>query len=167
MQAEGSSIEYEFVLAPDLVDINDREIALGDTRHGDIEPDIVLLAPIRRAVRHDQQFRSGLGETFDDFGSPDVLANRNAKTNSTEIDRAWQGSDCKDSLLVEDAVVRQIDFETDGMNCAGVEQAIGIVKLSPLDPWRPDQDRGPTIGCFARKLFDLGWACRLKSRFEH
>ncbi len=47
MQAEGGTVEHHFVLATDLIQIDQRQAMLGDARHGDVEPDIVFVAPVR------------------------------------------------------------------------------------------------------------------------
>ena len=62
MQAERRAVEHELVLAADLVDVDQRQVALGDARDRDVEADVVLVAPVGRAVRHDQQFGAGLGQ---------------------------------------------------------------------------------------------------------
>src|SRR5260370_8851775 len=55
------------------------------SRH--VEPHVVLLAPIGRPVRHDEQLRAGLRQALDHLGAPDVLADRNPEADAAEIDR--------------------------------------------------------------------------------
>ena len=112
MQRERRAVEHQFVLAADLVEIDQRQGMLGDARDREIEPRLVLVAPIGRAVRHDQDFGAGLGEALDHLLAPDVLADRDAEPNAAEIDRAGQRPGRKHPLLVEHAVIRQIDLET-------------------------------------------------------
>lgn len=66
IQRERRAVEDQLVLAANLVQIDQRQPALGDPRHHDGQPEIGLVAGIGRAVRHHQDFGAGLGETFDD-----------------------------------------------------------------------------------------------------
>ena len=65
MQPERSAIEDQFVLASDLVGIDERQIAFGGPRDRDIEPNLLLVVRVRRTVGHDQKLGSGLGQTLD------------------------------------------------------------------------------------------------------
>jgi hypothetical protein len=47
MQPERSAVEDQLILPADLVDIDDREIALGDACDRDVEARRLLVAPIR------------------------------------------------------------------------------------------------------------------------
>jgi hypothetical protein len=66
VERERRAVEHQFVLPADLVEINQRQAALGDAGDRDRQPEIVFVARIGRAVRHHQNFRAGLGETFHD-----------------------------------------------------------------------------------------------------
>ena len=66
VEREGCAVEHQFVLAADLVEIDQRQAALGDARDRDRQAQVVLVARIGRAVRHDEDFRAGLGEALDD-----------------------------------------------------------------------------------------------------
>ena len=91
VERERRAVEHQFVLAADLVEIDQRQPALGDAGDRDRQPQIVLVARIGRAVRHDQDFRAGLGEAFDDvfvffgFLQPDVLADGNADPDALTV----------------------------------------------------------------------------------
>ena len=117
IEGERGAVEYEFVLAADFVEVNQRQPAFGHARHRDRQPQIVLVARVRRAVRHDQDFRAGFRETFDDVFvfrrllKPDVLANGNANPDAADGHRSGGGAARKQALFIEDAVVRQIGLE--------------------------------------------------------
>ena len=146
MQPERGAVEHQLVLPADLVDVDQRQAALGDARDRDVEPHVVLVAPVGRAVRHDQDLGAGLGQALDHVlgrPTPDVLADRDADPHAAEIDRAGHRPRREHALLVEHAVVRQIDLEAHGRDRAAVEQAIGVVELAVLDPRRADQHAGP------------------------
>ena len=66
VERERRTIEHQFVLSADLVEIDQRQAALGNTGNCDRQPQIVLVARIGRAVRHHQNFSAGLGEALDD-----------------------------------------------------------------------------------------------------
>ena len=65
MQAERRAVEYQLILAADLIDIDERQIALGDPLDRDVEAHVVLVAPIGRAVRHDHELGAGLSQALD------------------------------------------------------------------------------------------------------
>ena len=44
MQPERGAVEHQFVLAADLVDIDERQLAFGDAGDRDVEPNLVLVA---------------------------------------------------------------------------------------------------------------------------
>src|SRR5208283_3965953 len=97
----------------DLVQINQRQFAFAHARNRNLQAFVVLAAPIRRTVRHDEKLGTGLGETFDDLRAPDVFADRHADAHATKDDRPRRPPRGEDALFVEDAVIRQIDFEAD------------------------------------------------------
>ena len=149
VQAERDAIEYELVLAADLVDIDRRKPLLGHARDRDVEPHVAFLSPVGRAVRHHEHFGAGLGKTFDDFRAPDVLADRNAEPHAAKVHRARHRPRREHALLVEHAVVRQIDLVAQRRDCAAVEKRKGVVELAVLDPRRADQ-QGRTVCAVSR-----------------
>src|SRR6516164_10634320 len=95
IKREGRAVEHQFVLAADLIDIDQRQSRLGNSLDADVEPDLGLVAPIRRAIRHDENLGTGLGKTFDDILvvapiGPCVLADRYAEPHAAIADRARQ-----------------------------------------------------------------------------
>ena len=167
MEAEGGAIEHELILPAHLIDVNDGQVALGDARNHDVEPHLVLLAPIRRPVRHHHQLRPGLREAFHDLGGPDILADGNAQADAAKVDRARQRPRDEDAFLIKDAVVGQIDLEAERGDFTVGEQAVAVVELAGLDPWGADQHGRTAISRFTRKLLDVRPTARLQCRLEH
>src|SRR5262249_22433486 len=172
VQAERRAVEYELVLAADLVDMDQRHAALGHAGDGKVEAHVVLVARIGRAVGHDHQLGAGLGKAFNHvlvvapFG-PDIFADRNADAHAAEIDRTGRRPRREDASFVEHAIIRQVHLPTHGSDGAAVEQAIRVVELALLEPRRADQQGRTAARSFARKLFDLRSAGRLERRLEH
>ena len=54
MQAERGAVEHQLVLAANLVDVDERQIAFGDARHRDVEPHVVLFASVGRQPLSDR-----------------------------------------------------------------------------------------------------------------
>ena len=75
-------VEHQFILAADLIDVDQRQSRFDHAAHRDIEPMLGLAAPVGRTVRHQQDFAASLGETLDDLRTPDVLADRNADAHA-------------------------------------------------------------------------------------
>src|SRR5207302_8581762 len=111
-----------------LAHLDDRRRAFRSPRDSDAQPHRVRVSPIGRAARYQQQSSPGLAQTLDHVGTPDVFADRDAEANAAENDRAWQRTRGEHAFLVEDAVVRQIDFEIPGGNDAVGEKAIRVVE---------------------------------------
>src|SRR5262249_31160921 len=65
------------------------------------------------------------------------------------------------------AIIRQVHLATHGGDDAAVEQAICVVELALLGPWRADQQCRTAAGGFTRKLLDLCSAGRLERGLEH
>ena len=173
VQHEGRAVEHQFVLAADLIEIDQRKRAFGDARHRDRKPDIALVARVRRAVRHNQDLGAGLSETLDDVFvvlgllKPDILADGNADADAADRERAGGGPAREQTLFVEHAVVRQVSLEADRRHAAGIEQRTGIVELVIFDPGAADQHGRPAVGGLPRQRLDRCAACRLECRFEH
>ena len=63
-------------------------------------------------------------------------------------------------LLVEHAVIRQIDLEPHRLDPAAIQQRHGVMELAVLDPGQADQDRRAAVRRLARQLL-AGRAARL------
>ena len=173
VQRERSAVEHQFILAAELVEVDQRQAALGDARHRDVDAHVVLVARVRRAVRHDEDFRAGLAQALDHvlvgggLVDPDVLADRHADAHALERHGAGRLSGHEHPLLVEHAVVRQVDLVADRSDPPAIEQGAGVVELAVLDPWGADQHRGSAVGRLARQRFDGRAAGRLERGFQH
>ena len=173
VERERRAIEHQFILPADLVEIDQRQAAFGDTGDGDRQPQIVLVARVGRTVRHHQDFRAGLGEAFDDVFvflrllEPDVFADGNADPDAADGHRTRGGTAREQPLLVEHAVIRQVRLEAKGGDAALIEQRAGVIELAVLDPGRADQHRGAAALGFARQFFDGGAAGGLEGGLQH
>ena len=173
VQRKRGAVEHQFVLSADLVEIDQRQPAFGDPGHRDRQPHIVLVARIRRAVRHHQNFRAGLGETFDDvfvvlgFLQPDVLADRHPDPDAADGDGTGGRTAREQPLFVEHAVIRQVGLVADRRDAPAVEQRAGVIELAVLDPGAADQHGRAAVGGLPRQLLDGRAAGRLKGRFQH
>ena len=148
---EGGAVEDELVLAADLVEIDERQPALGHAGGGDVDALVGLAAPVGRAVRDEEDLAAGLGDALDDLVAPDVLADRDADAHAADHHRPGQRARREHALLVEDAVVRQIDLEAQRRDLAAVEQRIGVVEPAVLGPGQPDEHRRPAVAGLARQ----------------
>ena len=172
VERKRGAVEHQFVLAADLIDVNERQSRLGDARDADVEPHVDLIAPVRRTVGHDKDFGAGLGQALDDIlviapVGPGVLADRQAEPHAAKADRPGHRAGGKDALLVEHAVIRQVDLETDGVDAAAGEQRIGIIELAVLHPGRAHEHGGSAVGGVARQGLDRSPAGGLERRLEH
>ena len=173
VQRERRAVEHQLILPADLVEIDQRQTAFGNTSHRDRQPQIVLVARIGRAVRHDENLRAGLGEALDDIFvflrlfEPDVLADGNADADALDRHRPRGGTAREQPLFVEHAVVRQVGLVAQRGDAALIEQRAGIVELAVLDPGRTDQHRRTAARGLARQFLDRGAAGGLKRRLQH
>ena len=163
---ERRAVEDQLVLAADLVEIGERQPGLRDAGDGDVHAHVALLPVERRTVRHDQEFSAALGETLGDLVGPDVLADRHADLDAAKQDRSRQRAGVEHALLVEDAVVRQIDLEAHRRDPSAVEQRHRVVDLAGVGPHAADEHggAGPEIG---RELLDRGAAGGGERRLAH
>ena len=123
--------------------------------------------PVGGAVQHQQNFAAGLGDAFDRLRTPDVLAHRQAQPHAAEIHRAWHRPGREHALLVEHAVVRQVDLVAQRDDGAAVEQDRCVVELAVVGPGRADHQRRALHRRLARELFDRRAAGSLECRLEH
>ena len=167
VERERSAVEYEFVLAADHVEIDERQAALDDARNGDVLANGELVALVRRGVADQQDFAAGFEDAFDRVGAPDVLADRHADAHAAKHDRPRRRPGRKHPLLVEDAVIRQIDLEPHRLDPPAVEERHGVIELAVLDPGQADQRRRPAVGGVARELLAGRAAGLLERGLQH
>ena len=110
-----------------------------------------------------------LGQAFDDVWVPDVLANRHADAYTTDFDRVRQRPRIKDPLLIEHAVVRQLDLEAHGADLAPLKQDDRVVDLAVFGPDRAHQNSRPRSTSSAASASTLrpeaaSWNAGLRTR---
>ena len=111
VQHEGAAVEDEFVLAAHLIEIGQGQAGFYDSRDRDVQPVIALGGIEGRSVRHQQKLRARLAQALDRIGAPDVLADRHADAHAAYVERPRHGTGREQALLVEHAVIGQIDLE--------------------------------------------------------
>ena len=134
VQAEGAAVEDELVLPAHLVGVDHRQPGLDDARHRDLHALVPFVAPIGRAVRHDQKLGARLRQALRHVGHPDVLADRQADAHAAEIHRPGQRPRLEHADLVEDAVIRQLDLVADGGDAARLQEQHAVVQPGLVDP---------------------------------
>ena len=167
VEGERSAVEDELVLAANHVEVDERQRALHHPRNGDVLAGQELAALVRRGVGDEQDFAAGFKDAFDRVGAPDVLADRHADPHAAKHDRSRRWSGREHPLLVEDAVIGQIDLEPDRFDPPAVEERHRVVELAVLDPGQADQRRRAAVGGVARQLIARRAAGLLKRGFEH
>ena len=148
IEHEGGAVEDELVLAADLVEIEKWQAGLGDARLGLVQAHVGLGPVEGRAVGRDEDFRAVLGKALGHVGAPDVLADRHAEPDAAKGDRLRHRPLRKDALLIEDAVVGQIDLEAHRGDLARVKQRHRVIDLAALGPDRAREHGGarPQLG---------------------
>ena len=167
IETEGRTIKDQFILPADLVQIDERQAAFGHTRHSDIEAGIALVTLVGRAIRHQEDFRAGLSETFDDFRSPDILADRQTDAEAAQHHRPRQRALIEDTLFIENAIIRQIDLEAHADVLPAIERGESVKEFALLAPWQADQHRRATICRLTRELVQRLAAGFFQRRFRH
>ena len=167
IEDEGRAVENSLALSTDLVEIDQRQAALGDAADGDVESLLGVAPPVRGAVRGKQQLGPGLGEALDYVARPDVVTDRNAQPHAADDDRTRQQAGLEHAPFVEYAAVRQINLETHRRDRAFIEQRIGVMEKAPLHPRQPDENGRPAICGLTRERFARLAAGVLERRLEH
>ena len=112
VERERRAVEDQFVLAADLVEVDQRQAALGDAGAAMSTAARRSCRAIGRAVRHQQDFRAGLGEHSDVFIDSPQMSSQIGTPMRTPLTRPGPASGPREhALLVEHAVVRQVDLE--------------------------------------------------------
>ena len=167
VERETRAVEHELVLAANHVEIDERQTALDHARYGDILANGELVALIRRGVGDEKNLAARLEYAFDRIRPPDILADRDADAHAAKHDRTGRRPRREHPLLVEDAIVGQIDLEPDRLDPPAVEERHGVMELAVLDPGQADQRRRPAVGGQARELVAGCPARLLERRLQH
>ena len=131
--------------------------------------DIDLAAIVGRAVRHQQDLGAAFGQRLADAElAPDVLADRNAEPHAAEIDRPRHvRTGLEDALLVELAIVRQIDLVALGDDLAAIGDDDGIVGAALALQRRADDDARAAVGGIGGKVLRPPARRRQEGRLQH
>ena len=167
IEAEGCPVEHQLVLSADLIEIDQRQAGFGHTQRGDIQPLVVLVAPVGRTVGHQQDFRARLGQAFHHIAAPDVLAHRQAEAQAAQGQRAGHGADIEDAFFIKNAVIWQIYLETHAGDAPGIQRHIGVEQLVPLGPRQANEHRWAAVRRFARQIFHRSAARIDEGGFQH
>ena len=102
-----------------------------------------------------------------DLVLPDVLADRHADAHAAEADRTRHRADVEHALLVEHAVVGQVDLEAHALHAAGIEQRRRVIELAVLGPDGADQHAGAAVGGVLGDGLDGRAGGRREGRLAH
>ncbi len=108
---------------------------------------IHLGAVIRRTVRYEQNLCATLSQRFSytEF-TPNIFTDGNPNSNTSEINRSWHWASLKYALLVELAIIGQINLEPFSDHLSGIQNCDGVVKSAFTIEWCSDDDTWPAIG---------------------
>ena len=163
LDGEGGAVEDQFVLAAELVGVEHRQAALDHLPDHHLLAHVDLAAVVGRAVRHEQDLRAAFGQRLADAEiAPDVLADRDAEPHAAEIDRPRHvRAGLEHALLVELAIVRQVDLEALGDDLAAVGDDDGVVRPLLRFSGVPMMTPGPPSAVsLAKSLTALSQAAR-------
>ena len=87
--------------------------------------------------------------------------------HAAEHDRPRRRAGDEDALLVEHAVIGQVDLEPHRFDPAAVEERDGVVQMAVLDPGQADQHRRAAVRGLARERLAGRAAGLLEGRLQH
>ena len=153
---ERPTIKDKLILPTNHVDIEERAFGLQRPADSMRHPAVRLQQVERRGVQRDDDLGPGFGKTFDNIRCPDILADRQAKPPSPHHHRPRHLASREVALVIEDAVIRQIDLVATRQHGAIIKHEHRIGDHPVLDMRGADDDGRTAIGCRAGK--------RLKAR---
>ncbi len=162
-----SAVIDHLVLAADLIEIDQRQSALDHALDGELHAHIGLADLVGRGVGHQQDLAAGLGDALHDVGRPDVLADRHADAHALDHQRPRHRARREDALVVEHAVVRQVDLVALADDLAFVEADDGVVELAVLAPRRGDEQRRSAVLGVGAQFLDRLVAALHERGFQH
>ena len=120
----------------------------------------------RRAVGHEQELCALTRQKDRAVSEPNVFANRQTYSRAAEFDRRGQWTGCEDSLLVEDAVVRQLVLEPQ-MDASVRDESDGVVKSAVTGPRQRHHQSGPPVGALVLQFAESGRGSLNEGGFQH
>jgi hypothetical protein len=152
VEHEGRAVEDELVLAAHLVQVDHGQPRFGHARDDEVEPHVVLVALEGRAVGNEQDFGTRLRQRLAGLIRPDILADRNAEPHTLEGDGPRCRACVEHALLIENAVIRQVELVAEGFDAAIGEESHGIIEVLPLAPGKAHQHGGSCDRIFGQFL---------------
>ncbi len=151
IDGEGPAVEHQFVLAADLVDVDQRQAGFAGALARHLQPLGLRGAAERRTVGH----QNDLGPLGLQLGAraapPDILADRHADLHAAEIEQARLRARREDTLFVEHAIVGQVQLERNAAHLAAVDQGDRVARPTVVaGPGQGDQARA-AAGRLARQ----------------
>ncbi len=124
------AVEDELVLAADGVHEHDRRLVVHGALHEHPLAGDAVSAPVRRGRQVHEHLRSGQGLAHRGGPRlPDVLADGDSDRDPVHLEDQRLGSGLEVALLVEDAVVREVDLAVDGRHRAVGEHGRRVVDV--------------------------------------
>ncbi|MNZ36659.1 hypothetical protein D3C78_540880 [compost metagenome] len=135
----GAAVEHQLVLATDLVDIDDRHVALARARRQGLLAQALLVQVERRGIEVEHQPRAGGTRRGHRLGMPDVLADAQRHRHAGDLHHARLVAGIEVALLVEHLIVGQLLLVVARHQLAVIEQRTGVVAPLALHPGEADQ----------------------------
>ena len=159
VEGEGRAVEHLIILGADHVEIDERHLVLDHPCHHVGKAQILLAAVIGRAVGHDQDLRTALGERFGHVRVPGVLADRKTDPHRPDRHRPRDRPRGEVAAFVEHFLVGQVVLVHHRLHPAAGEDPVTVVEPAVLGMGAADGDGGPVAGdaCQRRHLAgDMG-----------
>ena len=156
VQPEARAVEHLVVLPAHHVEIDQRQPGLVHSRADHRTPDLLLVAVIGRAVRHQQKLGAAFRLRLGDVRAPRVLADRRADADRADPDRAGDGALVVVPEFVEDLDVRQRMLEGLRHDPAAHEDVIGVEELAVRRPPRTADPQRRPVGAVPRQILHCG-----------
>ena len=168
IEGKARAVEDQFVLTTELIGEDQRQACLDHLAQRHLMAHVDFPPVIGRAIRHEQDFGAGLSQRFADAEIvPDLLADRHADPHAAKIDRPRHLAFDENALLIELAVIGQINLVAVCEHTATVENGDRIVPPLFTLAWKPDNDPWSAIGGIGSKSLNRLQAGTEESRFEH
>ncbi len=126
------AVEDQLVLPADHVEVGQRAPGLGGPAAHQLEPGVVLLPLVGRAVDDEQELGAGVAGLGDRSALlPEVLADGDGHVDPAHPDHGERLAGREDPVLVEDAVVRQVVLGVAAHDAAVVDDRRAVLRQRP------------------------------------